>query len=99
MNFDFINQGKRRYDHKQMGYGGQTKPVFHKKVYSVLRPFPYCYNLQLLRRPKRPRKSLLGLSVKNAKRRSSFALNEQSTLSWARRKKSVMDIKYFMFIF
>ena len=25
-------QGKRRYDKKQMGYGGQTKPVFHKKV-------------------------------------------------------------------
>ena len=25
-------QGKRRYDEKQMGYGGQTKPVFHKKV-------------------------------------------------------------------
>jgi large subunit ribosomal protein L44e len=25
-------QGKRRYDDKQMGYGGQTKPVFHKKV-------------------------------------------------------------------
>merc|ERR1712039_117430 len=25
-------QGKRRYDHKQMGYGGQTKPVFHKKA-------------------------------------------------------------------
>mmetsp|Transcript_48211 Transcript_48211/g.109528 ORF Transcript_48211/g.109528 Transcript_48211/m.109528 type:complete len:88 (+) Transcript_48211:41-304(+) len=25
-------QGKRRYDSKQMGYGGQTKPVFHKKV-------------------------------------------------------------------
>jgi ribosomal protein L44E len=25
-------QGKRRYDHKQMGFGGQTKPVFHKKV-------------------------------------------------------------------
>jgi ribosomal protein L44E len=28
-------QGKRRYDDKQMGYGGQTKPVFHKKVGSV----------------------------------------------------------------
>ncbi|KAJ3705262.1 hypothetical protein LUZ61_008967 [Rhynchospora tenuis] len=26
-------QGKRRYDRKQSGYGGQTKPVFHKKVY------------------------------------------------------------------
>jgi large subunit ribosomal protein L44e len=23
-------QGKRRYDRKQSGYGGQTKPVFHK---------------------------------------------------------------------
>lgn len=25
-------QGKRRYDRKQQGFGGQTKPVFHKKV-------------------------------------------------------------------
>ena len=25
-------QGKRRYDSKQQGYGGQTKPIFHKKV-------------------------------------------------------------------
>ena len=25
-------QGKRRYDRKQQGYGGQTKPVFHKKA-------------------------------------------------------------------
>mmetsp|Transcript_21616 Transcript_21616/g.73494 ORF Transcript_21616/g.73494 Transcript_21616/m.73494 type:complete len:104 (+) Transcript_21616:65-376(+) len=25
-------QGKRRYDMKQKGYGGQTKPVFHKKA-------------------------------------------------------------------
>ena len=24
--------GKRRYDRKQEGYGGQTKPVFHKKA-------------------------------------------------------------------
>ena len=28
-------QGKRRYDRKQSGYGGQTKPVFHKKVIFV----------------------------------------------------------------
>lgn len=27
--------GKRRYDRKQSGYGGQTKPVFHKKVHDV----------------------------------------------------------------
>merc|ERR1711881_437473 len=25
-------QGERRYDRKQSGYGGQTKPVFHKKA-------------------------------------------------------------------
>merc|ERR1711937_829652 len=25
-------QGKRRYDNKQAGFGGQTKPVFHKKA-------------------------------------------------------------------
>merc|ERR1711998_808805 len=25
-------QGKRRYDNKQKGFGGQTKPVFHKKA-------------------------------------------------------------------
>lgn len=32
-------QGKRRYDRKQSGYGGQTKPVFHKKVRTML-PYP-----------------------------------------------------------
>lgn len=26
-----LETGKRRYDRKQSGYGGQTKPVFHKK--------------------------------------------------------------------
>jgi len=25
-------QGKRRYDRKQAGFGGQTKPIFKKKV-------------------------------------------------------------------
>merc|ERR1711933_208545 len=25
-------QGKRRYDRKQAGFGGQTKPIFHKKA-------------------------------------------------------------------
>ena len=29
-----VRAGKRRYDRKQSGYGGQTKPVFHKKVRS-----------------------------------------------------------------
>ena len=25
-------QGKRRYDHKQQGFGGQTKPILKKKA-------------------------------------------------------------------
>ncbi|KAG8255039.1 structural constituent of ribosome [Homalodisca vitripennis] len=25
------SQGRRRYDRKQQGYGGQTKPIFRKK--------------------------------------------------------------------
>merc|ERR1712216_817716 len=25
-------QGKRRYDRKQSGFGGQTEPIFHKKA-------------------------------------------------------------------
>ncbi len=34
--------GKRRYDRKQSGYGGQTKPVFHKKVRPTLRLLTFC---------------------------------------------------------
>lgn len=36
-------QGKRRYDRKQSGYGGQTKPVFHKKV--LLHSFVWLFRL------------------------------------------------------
>jgi large subunit ribosomal protein L44e len=27
-----LAQGRRRYDRKQKGYGGQTKPIFRKKA-------------------------------------------------------------------
>jgi hypothetical protein len=30
--FTWCSPGKRRYDRKQKGFGGQTKPVFHKKA-------------------------------------------------------------------
>ncbi len=30
--FSINTLGKRRYDAKQKGFGGQTKPIFHKKV-------------------------------------------------------------------
>lgn len=34
--FIFSPVGKRRYDQKQSGYGGQTKPIFHKKARDYL---------------------------------------------------------------
>jgi len=30
------SQGRRRYDRKQSGFGGQTKPIFRKKVYKII---------------------------------------------------------------
>lgn len=47
LNFALSSAGKRRYDRKQSGYGGQTKPIFRKKVRSVyfrclIRPVMYC---------------------------------------------------------
>lgn len=38
-----LTLGKRRYDRKQKGYGGQTKPVFHKKVGFIV-PYPLIIN-------------------------------------------------------
>lgn len=32
-------QGRRRYDRKQQGFGGQTKPIFRKKVSSDSSPW------------------------------------------------------------
>ena len=36
-------QGTRRYHRKQQGFGGQPKPIFHKKVY-----YSFRYNSRLL---------------------------------------------------
>jgi hypothetical protein len=39
-------QGKRRYDRKQKGFGGQTKPVFRKKVILILNELLFLTQLQ-----------------------------------------------------
>jgi large subunit ribosomal protein L44e len=44
-------QGKRRYDRKQSGYGGQTKPVFHKKAKTTKKIVLRLVRLSRLRRP------------------------------------------------
>jgi large subunit ribosomal protein L44e len=30
------SQGRRRYDRKQQGFGGQTKPIFRKKASHII---------------------------------------------------------------
>ncbi|GFR81534.1 60S ribosomal protein L44 [Elysia marginata] len=42
-------QGKRRYDRKQSGYGGQSKPVFRKKTPTPFTSFRLCTGPQLSR--------------------------------------------------
>ena len=36
--------GKRRYDRKQSGYGGQTKVIFRKKVMATIRKVNSYFN-------------------------------------------------------
>lgn len=37
-------QGRRRYNRKQQGYGGQTKPIFRKKVHSFISTNCFLFN-------------------------------------------------------
>ncbi|XP_043491209.1 60S ribosomal protein L44 isoform X1 [Polistes fuscatus] len=37
------SQGRRRYDRKQQGFGGQTKPIFRKKVHTFIYKLIYYY--------------------------------------------------------
>ncbi|CAO2584197.1 60S ribosomal protein L36a [Lemmus lemmus] len=41
-------QGKRCYDRKQSGYGGQTKPIFHKKAKTTKKIVPSCRSKRML---------------------------------------------------
>lgn len=61
-------QGKRRYDRKQSGYGGQTKPVFHKKV--RLR-CSFLLGINVLYRQRQPRKSCCDWSAQYVNTRCS----------------------------
>ncbi|CAO2601726.1 60S ribosomal protein L36a [Lemmus lemmus] len=41
-------QGKRHYDRKQSGYGGQTKPIFRKKAKTTKKIVPNCRSKRML---------------------------------------------------
>ena len=65
-------QGKRRYDAKQKGYGGQTKPVFHKKAKSKYTT-SHCFVVLILC-PPATKKVVLRLECTACKYRSHMAL-------------------------
>jgi len=64
--FLIVYLGKRRYDSKQKGYGGQTKPIFRKKVRL---PWFFSDSLSLSFRPKLLRKSCCVLNAPAANTR------------------------------
>lgn len=73
-------QGKRRYDRKQSGYGGQTKPIFHKKVCLIFR---LSRLLVVVFRPKLPRKLYSVLNAQCASTRTKLPSSAANTLNLA----------------
>ena len=78
-------QGRRRYDRKQQGYGGQTKPIFRKKVNHWNWFLTHCSKFLIATtfyRPRRPRRLYWGWSVLNAKSVSRFLWSAANILNW-----------------
>lgn len=80
--------GKRRYDRKQSGYGGQTKPIFRKKVTVRDGWWLLCSNVYWLiccvHRLRPQRKSCWGWSVwsPTVDPRECWPSRDASTSSW-----------------
>ena len=73
-----LQLGKRRYDAKQKGFGGQTKPIFHKKVICVVR--------SVTCRRSRPRSWCSVLSARSARPRLRDLLRDARPLRLVRRR-------------
>ena len=72
-----MNVGKRRYDSKQKGFGGQTKPIFHKKV--ILSEWVYV-------QAKQTKKLVLRLECKECKAKAQRPLKRCKTLEIGEKK-------------
>ena len=87
-------QGRRRYDRKQQGFGGQSKPILRKKVriyFTKLGNMKVIWVRFLLNifiliafycRRKPQRKSYWELSAKNARPNTSVLSKEQNISNW-----------------
>ena len=87
------SQGRRRYDRKQQGFGGQTKPIFRKKVI-----FTYLCEgalFILCCRQKPPRKSYSGWNALSASTESRFLWSDANTLNWVVTRS--VRVKWFSF--
>ena len=73
-----LQLGKRRYDAKQKGFGGQTKPIFHKKV-AILIQMVTC-------RRSRPRSWCSVSSARSARPRLRDLLRDARPLRLVRRR-------------
>ena len=81
-----LQLGKRRYDAKQKGFGGQTKPIFHKKVVILL--------LIVTCRRSRPRSWCSVSSARSARPRLRDLLRDARPLrSVRRRTRTLRPIK------
>lgn len=86
-------QGRRRYDRKQQGFGGQTKPIFRKKVSAKchlpnvvqceLDRFLMRNFLLMFHRQRPPRKLCSVWNVLNASTANKHHWNVASTSNWA----------------
>lgn len=74
-------QGKRRYDRKQSGYGGQTKPVFHKKAKTTKKVVLRLVRGSSLGRDSEGKLTSRYRSARHARPRSSFRSSAASTSS------------------
>lgn len=101
-------QGKRRYDAKQAGFGGQTKPVFHK---SALYPGNCAFNdfaevvitqtdlffcrLCNTQRPRLLKRLCFVLSAHHADLNNSASSSDANILSWVtkRRRREQLPIR------
>ena len=78
MYFSSYSLGKRRYDAKQKGYGGQTKPIFHKKVILSKEVF--------IEQAKQTKKLVLRLECKECKAKAQRPLKRCKTLEIGEKK-------------
>lgn len=82
--------GKRRYDRKQSGFGGQTKPIFRKKVRLVASPLRCTYKTisVIMNRPRLLRRLFFVWNALDASASTSLSSSAASTSNLVVRRRA-----------